>query len=331
MTHLTKREREILNYLKKDPTILQENLAEKMEITRSAVAVHISNLMRKGFILGRGYILDERTGIVVIGRTWLEIKAQVDEPSIDVSYGGMGYLLSSELIRQQLTPTLFTILGQDENGDRIYEKLLQIGVNVQYLVRTQGYPTPKKLFVRGEDKELCQVIDYKKDYQLNKSAQKSRDDLLKSAKVVLLDGTITEPEIDHVIGQIEEYNFFATILGSSLTWWEQKGLLQCSQAFLVCHDYELMSFAGNFQEGVPESSFPVCRHIVNKGLAALIVVFGQNGLVLATKKETIFLPASPLKGTGTEVNVIAGIAGGLASGYGFRLAARRALGNSEVS
>jgi pseudouridine kinase len=66
MAHLTKREREVLSYLKKDPTISQEELAKKMKITRSAVAVHISNLMRKGFVLGRGYILDERTGIVVI-------------------------------------------------------------------------------------------------------------------------------------------------------------------------------------------------------------------------------------------------------------------------
>ncbi|HBI26254.1 MAG TPA: hypothetical protein DDY25_00775 [Peptococcaceae bacterium] len=92
-----------------------------------------------------------------------------------------------------------------------------------------------------------------------------------------------------------------------------------------------MNYAGNFQEVVPESSFPVCRDMVNNGLAALIVIFGQSGLVVATKKEIVFLPASPLKGTGTEINIIAGVAGGLASGYGFRLAARRALGNSEVS
>lgn len=331
MAHLTKREREVLSYLKKDPTISQEELAEKIKITRSAAAVHISNLMRKGFILGRGYILDERTGIVVIGKTWLEIQAQVDQPKVDITYSGMGYLMSSELIRQQLTPTLFTVLGQDEVGDRIYEKLLQSGVNVQYIVRTQGYPTPKKLFVRKGDNDLCQVVDSKNNYQLNKNAQKLRDALLKSAKVLLLDSALADPQIDHVSDRIEEYDFFATVLGSSLTWCEEKRLLQCSQIFLVCHDYELMNFAGKFQEGVPESSFPVCRDIVNNGLAALIVIFGQNGLVLATKEETVFLPASPLKGTGTKLNVIAGVAGGLAAGYGFRLAARRALGKSDVS
>jgi pseudouridine kinase len=120
MAHLTKREKEILTQLKKDPTISQEELAERMEITRSAAAVHISNLMRKGAILGRGYILDERTGILVVGRTWLEIAAQVDNSKIDISYGGMGYMMSLELIKQQLTPTLFTVLGQDAIGDQIY-------------------------------------------------------------------------------------------------------------------------------------------------------------------------------------------------------------------
>ena len=48
MAHLTKREKEILTQLKKDPTISQEELADRMKITRSAAAVHISNLMRKG-------------------------------------------------------------------------------------------------------------------------------------------------------------------------------------------------------------------------------------------------------------------------------------------
>lgn len=143
-----------------------------MKITRSAAAVHISNLMRKGAILGRGYILDERTGILVVGRTWLEIAAQVDNPKIDISYGGMGYMMSLELIKQQLTPTLFTVLGQDDIGDQIYQRLLQSGVNVQHLVRSNSYPTPKKLLVRNGDTDLCQITEVKNGYQLTKEAQK---------------------------------------------------------------------------------------------------------------------------------------------------------------
>lgn len=152
---------------------------------------------------------------------------------------------------------------------------------------------------------------------------------MRSAKVLLLDGSLAEPEIDGLCAQIKEYEVLTTITGSSLKWCQQKELLRCSHLFLVCHDHELMNFSGGFQAGVPESCFSICGEIVSNGLAALIVIFGQQGLVLATKKEIAFLPASPLKGTGTEISITAGVVGGLAAGHGFRLAARRALGKSE--
>ena len=45
---MTQRERQILQWIEQDPMISQEALAEKAGITRSSVAVHISNLMKKG-------------------------------------------------------------------------------------------------------------------------------------------------------------------------------------------------------------------------------------------------------------------------------------------
>ena len=41
-------ERQILNWIEADPMISQQELAERAGITRSSVAVHISNLMKKG-------------------------------------------------------------------------------------------------------------------------------------------------------------------------------------------------------------------------------------------------------------------------------------------
>ena len=57
---MTQRERQILHLIELDPMISQETLAERLGITRSSVAVHISNLTKKGCIVGRGYVL--RTG-----------------------------------------------------------------------------------------------------------------------------------------------------------------------------------------------------------------------------------------------------------------------------
>ena len=50
---MTQRERQILNWIEENPLISQQELAEKAGITRSSVAVHISNLMKKGYITGK--------------------------------------------------------------------------------------------------------------------------------------------------------------------------------------------------------------------------------------------------------------------------------------
>ena len=57
---MTQRERQILNWIEADPMISQQELAERAGITRSSVAVHISNLMKKGCIAGKGYIVTPR-------------------------------------------------------------------------------------------------------------------------------------------------------------------------------------------------------------------------------------------------------------------------------
>ena len=51
---MTQRERQILQLIESNPLISQQEIADKMDITRSSVAVHISNLTKKGCIAGRG-------------------------------------------------------------------------------------------------------------------------------------------------------------------------------------------------------------------------------------------------------------------------------------
>ncbi len=70
---MTQREQQILDWITEDPMISQEALAERAGITRSSVAVHISNLMKKGHIVGRGYILPAGGYVVVAGAVNVDI------------------------------------------------------------------------------------------------------------------------------------------------------------------------------------------------------------------------------------------------------------------
>jgi len=56
---MTNRENQILKLLKTNTLIQQQEIAEALGISRSAVAGHIMRLISKGYIKGRGYILTE--------------------------------------------------------------------------------------------------------------------------------------------------------------------------------------------------------------------------------------------------------------------------------
>lgn len=62
--------------------ISQEALAERAGITRSSVGVHISNLMKKGHIAGKGYILPDSGYVVVAGAVNVDIGGQSAGPLV---------------------------------------------------------------------------------------------------------------------------------------------------------------------------------------------------------------------------------------------------------
>jgi len=56
---MTNREKQILQLLRNNALIQQQEIAEALGISRSAVAGHIMGLINKGYVKGRGYILSE--------------------------------------------------------------------------------------------------------------------------------------------------------------------------------------------------------------------------------------------------------------------------------
>ena len=82
---MTQRERQILNWIEENPLISQQELAEKAGITRSSVAVHISNLMKKGYITGKGYIVHTAPYVTVVGGVNMDIGGWPSEVPVDES------------------------------------------------------------------------------------------------------------------------------------------------------------------------------------------------------------------------------------------------------
>lgn len=78
--------------MRRNPLIQQNEIADILQISRSRVAAHIMDLMRKGMIKGKGYILTEQDYCVVVGAINMDIQV----------------LQTSIILRQPLITAAFT-------------------------------------------------------------------------------------------------------------------------------------------------------------------------------------------------------------------------------
>ena len=69
---MTAREREVLELIRKNPTISYAEIASALGISRSTVAVYIASLTSQGEIMGKQFVLAENY-VVCIGESAMDI------------------------------------------------------------------------------------------------------------------------------------------------------------------------------------------------------------------------------------------------------------------
>lgn len=150
---LTSREQEIVNVIKKNPLISQDELAEIFEISRSSVAVHISNLMKKGIIRGKGYVFNEEASITIVGECYLEINITNEEElssMIDMKYRGVPIELGSVFSNYGIKPKIVTFLGNDDIADFFLNQLYDLEIDTTNIFKHTSKRTCRCVKVNNE-------------------------------------------------------------------------------------------------------------------------------------------------------------------------------------
>lgn len=206
---MTEREREILNILRDDPMILQRDLANLLGIERSSVAVHIANLMKKGLIQGKGYILSDSQHIVVIGGSNVDIAgrssalkvADSAEGQISMSPGGVGRNIAEACGRLGAEVKLLSAVGSDAYGDLILKNTKQAGVDVSRVHIDHGIPTSAYFaLLDAQGDMLYGVNDMAAVKAVSAQYLKAHYGLAKHARVIVVDANLTEEAIETISG-----------------------------------------------------------------------------------------------------------------------------------
>ena len=164
---MTQRERQILELIEADPMITQEELAEKLGITRSSVAVHISNLTKKGPIAGRGYVLRSGTYVVVVGganvdicgRSWDPLVQADSNPGlVGMSIGGVGRNIAHNLSLMGADVRMLTACGDDLRGQQLCAASTAAGIDMSRVLKLRDERTSTYLYITGPDGDMALAV-----------------------------------------------------------------------------------------------------------------------------------------------------------------------------
>ena len=197
---MTQRERQILRLIEADPMISQEALADKLGIARSSVAVHISNLIRKGCIAGRGYVLRTGDYVVVVGganvdicgRSWEPLVPADSNPGlVSMSIGGVGRNIAHNLSLLGADVRMLTACGDDLYGQRLCAASAAAGIDMSRILKLTDERTSTYLYVTGPDGEMAVAVsDMTICERIDPEYLEKNLDLLQNARAVVADTNI---------------------------------------------------------------------------------------------------------------------------------------------
>jgi pseudouridine kinase len=197
---LTRRERDIVELLRTEPMLDAAALAQRTGSTKAAVSVHLSNLTKKGVILGRGYVVrPEAQSVVVVGGANMDIKAHPREAvrlrtsnpgTATTTPGGVGRNIAENLARLGSPTHLVAAVGRDAFGEQVTAATRAAGVVVDHLVVGEE-PTGTYLAVLdGTGELLVAVSNMALTDGLTVARLGGARDVVTNADLLVLDGNL---------------------------------------------------------------------------------------------------------------------------------------------
>lgn len=205
---MTQRERQILQLIEGNPMISQQELADSLGITRSSVAVHISNLMKKGCIAGKGYVLRTGSYAAVVGGVNVDIGGRAFAPlvaadsnpgSVSVSLGGVGRNIAHNLSLMGVDVRLLTAYGTDVHGERVAASCSTLGIDLSNALRVSDCATSTYLYLTDPEGEMALAVsDMAICDRITPEYLAEKLPLLQNAQVVVADANIPGESLQYL-------------------------------------------------------------------------------------------------------------------------------------
>lgn len=338
---MTEREKEILDILKENPMISQQELADKLCITRSSIAVHITNLMKKGYIKGKGYILNKSSYITVIGGSNMDIQGVPNKSlvmfdsnpgRVDISLGGVGRNIADNICRLGVGVKLISAVGNDLYGNEILSKCKIYGIDVDDCYVSNEHSTSIYVSVLNNSKDMQVAISHMDILdKLDVSYLESKHQSINDSLAIVLDTNLSEDVIDYITSTYPHIPIFVDTVSTA----------KCVKIKNIVGRFNTIKLNKYEAEALCDikinnlDDLKLCgNHLINMGTKNVFITLGEDGVFCANENNSIHINSAKIdiiNATGAGDAFTAALVYGYLNNFEIDECAKFAMGASIIA
>ncbi|MEF9991530.1 MAG: PfkB family carbohydrate kinase [Paraclostridium sp.] len=294
---MTDREKEILDILIEDPMVSQQALADMLNITRSSVAVHITNLMKKGHIKGKGYIISKSNFVTVIGGSNIDIQGSPNNTltmfdsnpgNVDISLGGVGRNICENIAKLGLNTKLLSAVGNDIYGNKILSECKQLNIDTSDCYISDAYPTSMYLSILNSEYDMQLAISHMDIIEkIDIDYIVSKHNSIRDSLAIVLDTNLSFEVIDYITRTYTNIPIFVDTVST------QKSL-KIKDIIGKFNTIKPNKLEAEILSGIQiknEDDLNRCaEYFLSTGVKNVFITLGQNGVFCANENESLLLP-----------------------------------------
>lgn len=329
MEPMTGKEHEIYKLIVEDPMITQEEIAKKIGINRASVAVHISNMMKKGVVLGRGYVISQQKYITVVGGVNMDIGGKpfdtlVAEDSnpgvVNMTPGGVGRNIAHDLSLLGENVKFISALGDDLYAKQIKDSCRELQIDIHDSLFKDTNSTSVYLYIADETGDMkLAVADMKIYDEMTPEFMETRMGIINHSEAVVVDANIPQETIEYIVKNAKVRIFAETVSTAKTMKFKNclKGIYCITPNVIEAEALTGVTIRKNGERSLARAA----NVLLKSGVKNVVITLGKDGAYYADRSGKGLIPAlenKPVNTTGAGDALIAGVAKAMTAGYDLR-------------
>jgi len=294
------KEQQILEYIRMNPFISQQELSSKVGLSRPTVANYIASLIRRGEIKGRAYILREESSIVCIGGANIDRIARSNQKvnfhssnpvKINESCGGAARNVAENLSRLRCNTAIMTCVGDDKEGDWILNEIKRQGVDVSQVWVLPTERTGAFITLLDQTGESVVSMDDMNIYEkMTTSMFEEKWSYIVSSQGVFLDTNIPKECISYIIKRCADEHIPLYIDPTSAAKTNKLPFLLDGVELLLPNRVEAEVLTDMKIDSIEDCQI-ASEKIRERGVKQVIITLGDQGAYYSSSEESGHLPS----------------------------------------